>query len=367
MATEIPTHDAELEELMAQLEAETGVVIAATPAPAPVVSPVAVAADPDDELLASLEVGEPLTTLTSTVGGIATTVASAADADAALLAELEGLNEASPEPVAVIEPVSASEPVAASAPVTAAVSPALSPDEELAALEAELNGEPTKPFKVEEERGVSFIPGAVLVDPEVETRKVGEALIANGAAIMGTTVSEPPTAKEAFKVDTMEGLTFYTDPAKFRADTSISDMDLDRCFMEQNSLRAFYGANAARSEAQHARLKVKFDVLESKLYEEERRVAVESGEKVTEKMLENRVKQNPLWLRTKLAVIDAGGVADINRQLVESLRDRKDMLVQMGADRRGEQQGQARMMAGIGMHANEQDRARLAAQQALQK
>ena len=371
MATEIGTHDAELEELMAQLEAETGVIIPATPAPTP--APAIVTASEDDALLAELEVE------------VTTTPASApvvSKVDEELLEALE-IIEDTPAPTTAEAPVSVSEPVSAPEAVTTAPEAELSPEDELAALEAELNGEPvattpapvSKPVKVEEEHGVSFIPGAVLVDPEFEKEAVllTASLAANAAmsqaGVMPATtgIIEGLTAKEAFAVDELEGLTFFTDPKQFRIDTGISDHDLDRCFMEQSGLFSHYSSNGARSEAQHARLKLKFEVLEAKLYEEERRIAVEEGEKVTEKMLENRVKTNPLWVKTKLAVINAAGVSDINKGLTESLRHRKDMLVQMGADRRGEMQGQARMQASAGIHANEQERAKLAAQQALQK
>lgn len=386
MATEIGTHDAELEELMAQLEAETGVIIPATPAPTPAI----VTTSEDDALLAELEVE---------VTTAPTSAPTASTVDEELLAALEIVSEV-PAPAAAEAPVSVSEPVSTAAPVTTAPEAELSPEDELAALEAELNGEPVaatpkptaKPVKIEEEHGVSFIPGAVLVDPEVEKETVALAAslavsdtIAQAGLMTATagiveavtraeTVTVPMgimgeglTAKEAFAVDELEGLTFFTDPKQFRIDTGISDHDLDRCFMEQSGLFSHYSSNGARSEAQHARLKLKFEVLEAKLYEEERRIAVEEGEKVTEKMLENRVKTNPLWVKTKLAVINAAGVSDINKGLTESLRHRKDMLVQMGADRRGEMQGQARMQASAGIHATEQERARAAAQHALQK
>lgn len=84
-------------------------------------------------------------------------------------------------------------------------------------------------------------------------------------------------------------------------------------------------------------------------------------------MLENRVKSNPIWMKAKLAVIDAQGVSGINKALVESLKDRKDMLVQLGADRRGEMQGAVRTMASKDAAQSERDRATEAAQRAFQK
>lgn len=364
MATEIAVADPELEELMAALEAETGVKVAVSPAPAAkVVSAVATPAlSEEEEMLLALE------------------------------ADLEP----EPEP-AKADPVVLTTEVAVESPVTGAIGvvsgeeadallaaletdTAVSPDDELAALEAELNGTPTTAAittettvravqPVEEVRGLSFIPGEVLVDPETEIEEPGimaaGALADAGLIKDGKPVFDP---KAAFAVeDPLAGGQYYTDPVKFRVETSISDVDLDRCMIEQNGLRSFYGTNAARAEAQANRLKVKFEVIEAKIYEEQRRLAAEDGEKITEKMLENRVKSTELWLKAKLMVIDAQGVSDINRALVESLKDRKDMLVQLGADRRGEMQGATRVMASNAAAQSERDRATEAAQRAFQK
>lgn len=369
MATEIAVADPELEELMAALEAETGVKVPVSPAPAAkVVSAVATPAlSEEDEMLLALEADLNPEPVVVKADPAATMSVSVTDE---LLAALE---EGEPVSVAV-----KSEPVKiAEGPLTGAVNP----DDELAALEAELNGETapattqavTAPVTavqpLEEERGLSFIPGEVLVDPEkeIEEPSIGAAGALADAGLIkdGKPVFDPKTA---FAVeDPLAGGQYYTDPTKFRVETSISDHDLDRCMIEQNGLRSFYGTNAARAEAQAGRMKVKFEVIEAKLYEEERRLAAEDGEKVTEKMLENRVKTNAIWLKAKLAVIDAQGVSDINRALVESLKDRKDMLVQLGADRRGEMQGATRVMAASSHAQSERDRATEAAQRAFQK
>lgn len=353
MTTEIAAPDLELEELMAQLELETGVAVAASPAPAAKVAPVAAAVvaavvapvttttSEDDELLAGLD-AQPSAAATAQV-------TMADDGGAALLAELEGTTAA-----AVVTPVAA----AVVAPVVEAS--ALSPEDEIAALEAELAGEAapvveivgtpktTAPVILEivqevhsdEPRGMSFIPGEILVDPEK-------------FAIEPTVQVVPDTTPKP----ALGALDFFTDPEKFTFDTAISDNDLDRCFIEQNSLRSFYGVAAAKAEKQAARVKIKFEVLEATLYEEHRRLAAEDGEKVTEKSLENKVKSDPRWMRAKMLVVDAACISDINRALVDSLRDRKDMLVQMGADRRDEMKGAARLMAGGGLAQDLRERA----------
>lgn len=139
-------------------------------------------------------------------------------------------------------------------------------------------------------------------------------------------------------------LQYFVDVNQFNRDTKLTEATLDGAMMEQSSLRAYYGTLAANAEAQHARLKVRFDVLEAKLYDEIRKLLAAGGEKVTEKMVENGVKLDPRWLKAKNAVIEADTIAAINKGLVASLGDRRDMMIQMGADRREGYKGAMRVM-----------------------
>lgn len=457
MTAEIAVPDKELEDLMAQLEMETGVAVAPSPAPVVAAKP-SVALSEDDELLAAL--GEDPAPAAVSVGlfvgqivgvephpasaavGIAQvnigshTIQVACRADRGLeigkmvavgtpglvfngievkatdlrgtasdgqifsgkelgiseevknyepqggvvgalltaeslkslpwednsLAELEA-ELAAGEATATIttETTARAEADAALSTAVTGAATTISPEDELAALEAELAGvtlaapveavgKPTqtagKVLEIvqetsdSEERGLSFIPGEVLHDPETAPKPV--AAIATAETEVSLNLNPAPGAG---------GLQFFTDPAKFTVNTRISDTDLDTCLIEQNSLRSTYGVAAAKAEQQAARVKVKFEILEATLYEEQRRLAAEEGEKVTEKALENRVKSDPRWGKGKMLVIDAAGIADVNRALVESLRDRKDMLVQLGADRRDEMKGQARVMANASANA----------------
>lgn len=140
-------------------------------------------------------------------------------------------------------------------------------------------------------------------------------------------------------------LNFYVDVNQFNRDTKLTEATLDQAMMEQAGLRAFYGSQAAQAEAQHSRLKVRFDVLEAKLYDEHRKALAAGGEKVTEKMVENAVKLDPRWAKAKNTLVEAETIASINKSLVISLADRRDMMIQLGADRREEFKGGVRILA----------------------
>ena len=139
-------------------------------------------------------------------------------------------------------------------------------------------------------------------------------------------------------------LAFDLDVEKFIEDTRVSEIHLDECFQKQSSLRAYYGALAAQYEAQAQKMSTAFEVLEAKLFKKYREEAAASGVKATEKMLENQVKTDPLWFSGKTKVAEARRNSDILKALVMSLVDRRDMLIQLGADRRDESKGQLRML-----------------------
>lgn len=311
-----------------------------------------------------------------------------------LMAELEAQNAeiaaaqsaaAVPAPAAVVE----DEPVAETIPEEPAVEETavveaseaetvpnpVAGEDELAALEAELEAEQTATVSVPASAVAESIPPVAV-----------EALTKNGTAIdqeAYITVTPPeseavaalreietPPAPEAVERQLKReeprrpteatgpgNLQHYVDVDRFRDDTRVTEVNLDQCMIEQSGLRAYYGAQAARAEAQAARVKAKFEVVEATLYDHHRKELAKMGEKTTEKMVENAVKIDPRWIKAKNMVIEAETIATINKSLVESLKDRRDMIIQLGADRRDEYKGAARVLAEQGQRDELRDRA----------
>lgn len=371
----------ELEMLMSQLEAETGVSAVAVPGAAPAaVAPTSVVVE--DELAALEALEEPVGVAVGTVEIPAgTVVESGVKADDSMfsaeeLAEMEELENisAASKPKAdlsglqgqlaglktggVVAEVPAPEEVL----VDDKIPP--TPDAELAALEAELRADPT-PIPTAADTTVTITINAADAGEPAIAEAVAEA-IAGGPAHggspepAGTSATHIPSAKP-------KGLQFFIDPNEFKKETQVKDYNLDSCFMEQSSLRAHYGAMAARAEAQASTAKVKFEVLEARLYDHHRKILTDAGAKVTEKMVENAVKTDPRWMAGKENVIEAETIASVNKALAISLADRRDMLIQLGADRRDESKGQARLLAAQNERDNMTNRAEDAAKSAFGK
>ncbi|MFK3741023.1 hypothetical protein [Massilia sp. TN1-12] len=375
---EIPIGDDELDDLMAQLEAETADVVdapAASPAPA-------AAADDDLDALAAELNGDPDTKADDTPFE----PVAATDKDAEMEAEL----------ARIAAELEQKKPTAAAAPVES------NPDDELAALAAELEATPAQDAKpvtppatpaakptalelakaarakvVSEE--VQLAPAskpmpttaATKPTPEPEPEPIvhleGEEALAAVAASLereGATLRVAPTptptpTPAAAAAAPKKELNHYIDMAEFRDDIKVSINTLDDAMMQQAGLRAYHGEQAAHAEAQHSRLKLRHEVVEARLYDKHRKALALTGEKVTEKMVENAVKQDPEYVSSKNRVIEAETIAAVRRSCTDALRDRKDMLVQLGADRREEGKGQLRILAAEGNH---QDKRAAAAQ-----
>lgn len=140
------------------------------------------------------------------------------------------------------------------------------------------------------------------------------------------------------------GLEKKLDVEKFVRDTRISEVDLDKAFFEQSSLRAYYGALAAEYESFANRLETVVEAKEAVLAREIRAQALAENKKLSEKMVEELVRSDPKWIKMKNAVYEAQAQATIAKAFVQSLIDRRDMLIQLGADRRDESKGQLRML-----------------------
>lgn len=335
MTTEINTSDDEIEALMAELEAQ-------------------------NEEIAAAQLATPVVSAKTVV-------------------EDEPVAEAPPEEPAV------EEAAAVEADEAEAGSDSVAAEDELAALEAELEAEQESPVPVSAPPVAESLPPAAVesltkngtaidqeaIVPLVKDEVTGKLSTPGSVAHSDVALTEP-SATRAAPSERVErrpsessgaaGLQHYVDVDQFRSDTRVTEATLDSCMIEQSGLRAYYGAVAARAEAQAARVKAKFEVAEATLYDHHRKALALTGEKTTEKMVENAVKLDPRWIKAKNMLIEADTIAAINKGLVESLKDRRDMIIQLGADRRDEYKGAARVLAEQSEREELRDRAMRAMQ-----
>lgn len=301
---EIPIADDELDSLMAELEAETSGAVAAPVVKAAVAAPATTEADELADLEAELAVVEQ-------------------DAPAAA---------AQPQPATVVAPAS---------------TPEDDLEAEMKALEAELN-ETKQVVAAEEAHTPDPVP-----EPAPAPVPVPEPEPASAPAPAPKVVKAVPTPAADPNLDNTipaparkaPELNFHIDMDKFREDVSVSETNLDRCMMEQAGLQAWHGAEAARAVAQAERVKLQVKIKEAGLFDTHRKRLALTGEKVTEKMVENAVMLDPVYGAIHNRLIEAETISDVRRACADSIKARRDMIIQLGADRRDEYKGQARINA----------------------
>jgi hypothetical protein len=186
--------------------------------------------------------------------------------------------------------------------------------------------------------------------PEVtQTAPIVEQPAATPAHAIPSTVEPAPVLEQVApnEKDPMRsplGLRYFVPAEQWQKDTRVSELTLNENMMQQAGLRAFYGVQAAMAEQQHSKLKQRLELTEAQLNDTYRRAFVTAGEKVTEKMIEAAIHKDATYQKVKNLVIEAESIVNQNKAIVAAMGDRKDMLVQLGADRRNEMQGQLRVM-----------------------
>ncbi len=134
-------------------------------------------------------------------------------------------------------------------------------------------------------------------------------------------------------------LDFIIDAKEFANVVKLSEVGLSVAMMTQAGHKSYYGMMSAQAEQQHAKAKLQFEITEARLYEFHRSALVAKGEKATEKQVEAAVRMDAQYMIAKNRVIEAEGIANIAKSCVLALNDKRDMIIQIGADRREELKG----------------------------
>lgn len=133
------------------------------------------------------------------------------------------------------------------------------------------------------------------------------------------------------------------DPRTLIQDTQVNVETIDTGMMKQASLYAHYAVIAARTSEYADNVKTARDVLESKIDREVRDEAVSTGMKITEKMIENAIKLDSRWIRAAKATNKAKANAELAKSALEALKQKRDMLIQIGVSIREEMKGEMRL------------------------
>ena len=132
--------------------------------------------------------------------------------------------------------------------------------------------------------------------------------------------------------------------AEFNKDMEIG-VDLDEAFRNQGSLYAYYAQIAADAAKNMENKKLRLDIIEARLSKQKRKEYADAGTRCTEKVLTEDVSISTEYIKARVELNEARALAELLKSCLEALKQRKEMIVQLGAAAREEAKGDLRMSA----------------------
>lgn len=124
-------------------------------------------------------------------------------------------------------------------------------------------------------------------------------------------------------------------PEEVRKDMQINELNLQDSIIKQPSLYAYYAHIYCEKMKVSSNAKVALLALEGQINEQYMAEA-EAGKKLTDKDKEKRLKNEPKWKMAKTLLDKAEAEEEYYRNLLEALRQKRDMLYQLALRQRDE-------------------------------
>lgn len=207
-------------------------------------------------------------------------------------------------------------------------------DQELEEMMAELEGE-----------SVDEAPQAVAKEPATEEPEPA--------------VAEKPKPKP--KGTPKPAVKAFIDPDQLKQDVQYSEAAISNAYADQASKFVHYAYLGHQAQHQADRLKSKLELMEARIDKEIREDAADEKKKITEKQIASQILLDARYQRAHEQYLEAKMIAGLAKEALEAFRQRRDMLIQVGADLREEMKGELRMRAKEERKSDLKDRALSAA------
>lgn len=133
------------------------------------------------------------------------------------------------------------------------------------------------------------------------------------------------------------------DTEQMAKDTAINPADLNTSMIQQASLFAHYSALFSRAQRQYDTFKQIAEITDAKLAKSVRDQMAEEGEKITEKAIEQKIARSAAHVQGQKNVNICREQMELAKQTLEALKQKRDMLVQLGVQAREELKGELRI------------------------
>ena len=144
------------------------------------------------------------------------------------------------------------------------------------------------------------------------------------------------------------------DPKRLSGDLKFTDATLKDAFIDQAGLFAYYASKEAQAAYQTDKQKQALEIVEARVDHEIRQDAADQGTKITEGKITSGIRLNASYQKALEGYNQAKMIQNLAKAATEAFKQRRDMLIQCGADAREELKGSLRMS---GSEANTKDRA----------
>lgn len=135
-------------------------------------------------------------------------------------------------------------------------------------------------------------------------------------------------------------------PGEATRDASVDPLDISNEMIQQSGLYLKYALKHQKALTAESNAKMKLEITQSAVDMKIREDAVTSGEKLTEKKIEAMTTTNPRVINAQKEYNDAKAAVVLCKDILEALKQKKDMIIQIGVREREEMKGEARVMEG---------------------
>ena len=135
------------------------------------------------------------------------------------------------------------------------------------------------------------------------------------------------------------------DLTTFNADVSINTADLGSAMAEQAALAAHYGRLLAEAAYQTSVFKIRRNAVEANVIREMRENYEKAGTKISETRLNTEVMTDTRYVKAQRDYSKAQYEEELAKNAFEAIRQRRDMLIQMGLSDREDKKGELWMRA----------------------
>lgn len=153
-------------------------------------------------------------------------------------------------------------------------------------------------------------------------------------------IEEAPTKVSKKKAETARSEDFpELHPTQIKRDLAFDHSNMDESYISQAGLYFHYAEVSARVNRLLEDTKLRLGILEAEIYTELRDEAEKSKQKITEALLDKKIKLDLRYRRMSSKLNNVRHLAAIAKETLEAFKQKRDMLIQKGADIREEMKG----------------------------